>query len=58
MARGSWKPAYVGIHVLDLHEPAALDVTGESITTVNGASVTGFEMVRGDGSKVTAARTQ
>ena len=25
---------------------------------VNGATVTGFEMVRGDGSKVTAARTQ
>lgn len=39
VARGSWEPAYVGIHVLDLHRSAALTATGESSITVTGASV-------------------
>jgi Flp pilus assembly protein TadG len=39
VARGKWEPAYVGIHVLDLHEPASLTATGESFVTVTGASV-------------------
>ena len=39
VARGSWEPSYVGIHVLDLHAPGSLTGTGESFATVNGASV-------------------
>lgn len=39
VARGKWEPAYVGIHVLDLHGSAALTATGESFVTVNGAKV-------------------
>src|SRR5687768_6908479 len=39
VARGKWEPAYVGIHVLDLHRPASLTATGESFVTVTGASV-------------------
>ena len=39
VARGSWEPAYVGIHVLDLHQSASLTATGESFVTVTGASV-------------------
>jgi hypothetical protein len=39
VGRGKWEPAYVGIHVLDLHKSAALTATGESYVTVNGASV-------------------
>jgi Flp pilus assembly protein TadG len=39
VARGNWEPAYVGIHVLDLHQPASLNATGESFVTVTGASV-------------------
>src|SRR5262245_42486018 len=39
VARGKWEPAYVGIHVLDLHASTALNATGESFVTVNGAKV-------------------
>ena len=39
MARGSWEPSDVAIHVLDLHEPASIKSTGESYVTVVGASV-------------------
>jgi Flp pilus assembly protein TadG len=39
VARGKWEPAYVGIHVLDLHQSASLTATGESFVTVTGASV-------------------
>jgi hypothetical protein len=39
VARGNWEPAYVGIHVLDLYRSAAMKATGESVVTVNGASV-------------------
>jgi len=39
VARGSWAPSYVGIHVLDLHAPGALTGTGEALVTVNGAKV-------------------
>lgn len=39
VARGKWEPAYVGIHVLDLHQSAALTATGESFVNVTGASV-------------------
>jgi len=39
VARGKWEPAYVGIHVLDLHKSAALTATGESSVTVTGAKV-------------------
>jgi Flp pilus assembly protein TadG len=39
VARGKWDPAYVGIHVLDLHQSASLTSTGESFVTVNGARV-------------------
>jgi Flp pilus assembly protein TadG len=39
VARGNWEPAYVGIHVLDLHQPASLTAGGESFVTVTGASV-------------------
>jgi hypothetical protein len=39
VARGNWEPAFVGIHVLDLHAQASLTATGESFVTVTGASV-------------------
>jgi Flp pilus assembly protein TadG len=39
VARGKWEPAYVAIHVLDLHEQASLTATGESSITVTGAAV-------------------
>ncbi|MEX2176411.1 MAG: pilus assembly protein TadG-related protein [Pirellulaceae bacterium] len=39
VARGSWEPSYVGIHVLDLHRSGSLNATGESFATVTGASV-------------------
>jgi hypothetical protein len=40
VARGQWEPAFVGIHVLDLHEPSALRATGGgSGNVVGGAAV-------------------
>jgi len=39
VARGSWNPSFVGIHVLDLHAPGALTGTGEATVTVTGAKV-------------------
>jgi hypothetical protein len=39
VARGTWEPADVAIHVLDLHRSASLSATGESSITVTGASV-------------------
>lgn len=39
VAAGNWDPAYVAIHVLDLHASAALTSTGESSVNVTGASV-------------------
>jgi Flp pilus assembly protein TadG len=38
VARGEWKPAMVGIHVLDLHQKASFNVTGESVTNVTGGA--------------------
>ena len=38
VARGSWEPANVGIHVLDLHKSASLTATGESAVTVKGGA--------------------
>jgi Flp pilus assembly protein TadG len=38
VARGSWAPANVGIHVLDLHDSASLTATGESSVTVSGGA--------------------
>lgn len=38
VARGKWEPAYVGIHVLDLHGSGALTATGESSVTINGGA--------------------
>jgi Flp pilus assembly protein TadG len=40
VARGQWAPAFVGIHVLDLHKPSALRATGGGSGSVaGGASV-------------------
>lgn len=39
VARGQWEAADVGVHVLDLHQSAAMTSTGESFLTVTGASV-------------------
>lgn len=38
VARGNWEPAFVGIHVLDMHDAASLTATGESIVTVSGGA--------------------
>src|SRR5262245_8934658 len=38
VARGEWKPAFVGIHVLDLYERSSFRVTGEGITNVTGGA--------------------
>jgi Flp pilus assembly protein TadG len=38
VARGEWKPAMVGIHVLDLHQKGSFNVTGESMTNVTGGA--------------------
>jgi Flp pilus assembly protein TadG len=47
-AKGAWAPAFIGIHVLDLHDPSALrgtgggygNVTGGAAVIVNSDSVT------------------
>jgi Flp pilus assembly protein TadG len=38
VARGKWEPAYVGIHVLDLHQKGALNAVGGSIANVTGGA--------------------
>jgi Flp pilus assembly protein TadG len=38
VARGKWEPAFIGIHVLDLHESGALRATGGGGGTVNGGA--------------------
>ena len=38
VARGQWAPAFVGIHVLDLHAPSALRATGGGIGSVSGGA--------------------
>lgn len=38
VARGKWAPAFVGIHVLDLHEPSALRATGGGTGNVSGGA--------------------
>ena len=38
VARGQWEPAFVGIHVLDLHEPSALRGTGGGKGNVFGGA--------------------
>jgi Flp pilus assembly protein TadG len=38
VGRGKWEPAFVGIHVLDMHDAASLTATGESIVTVTGGA--------------------
>ncbi len=38
VARGNWSPAFVGIHVLDLHEPSALRSTGGGAGQVTGGA--------------------
>jgi hypothetical protein len=39
VGRGKWEPAYVGIHVLDLHRPASLYGNGNALVSVTGADV-------------------
>src|SRR5262245_40513488 len=38
VARGNWEPAFVGIHVLDLHQKGALNAVGGSIANVTGGA--------------------
>jgi Flp pilus assembly protein TadG len=38
VARGQWEPAFVGIHVLDMHAPSALRATGGGQGTVSGGA--------------------
>jgi hypothetical protein len=38
VARGKWAPAFIGIHVLDLHEPGALRATGGGIGDITGGA--------------------
>jgi hypothetical protein len=38
VARGKWEPAFVGIHVLDLHVPSALRGTGGGLGNVTGGA--------------------
>jgi hypothetical protein len=38
VARGKWSPAFVGIHVLDLHEPSALRATGGGTGLITGGA--------------------
>jgi hypothetical protein len=39
VARGSWAPSNIGIHVLDLHRPSSLYGNGNATVEVNGAKV-------------------
>jgi Flp pilus assembly protein TadG len=38
VSRGKWAPAFVGIHVLDLHAPSALRGTGGALANVTGGA--------------------
>src|SRR5262249_52955391 len=38
VARGQWVPAFVGIHVLDLHQKGSLNATGTGSVTVTGGA--------------------
>jgi len=38
VARGKWAPAFIGIHVLDLHESGALRATGGGTGVVSGGA--------------------
>ena len=38
VGRGKWEPAFVGIHVLDLHQKGALNSVGGSAATVTGGA--------------------
>jgi Flp pilus assembly protein TadG len=38
VGRGKWEPAYVGIHVLDLHARASLYGNGEAVVNVTGGA--------------------
>jgi Flp pilus assembly protein TadG len=38
VARGKWEPAFVGIHVLDLHQKGSLNATGTGAVTVTGGA--------------------
>lgn len=38
VARGKWSPAFVGIHVLDLHAPSSLRVTGGGTGKITGGA--------------------
>jgi hypothetical protein len=38
VARGRWEPSFVGIHVLDPHEPGALRATGGGTGNVSGGA--------------------
>lgn len=39
VARGSWAPSNIGIHVLDLHRPSSLYGNGNAYVSVTGAKV-------------------
>jgi len=38
VARGKWEPAFVGIHVLDLHQKGSLNATGTAAVNVTGGA--------------------
>jgi Flp pilus assembly protein TadG len=38
VARGKWEPAFIGIHVLDLHESSALRATGGGTGSISGGA--------------------
>lgn len=38
VGRGAWEPAFIGIHVLDLHAPSALRATGGGMGGVSGGA--------------------
>ena len=39
VARGSWAPSNIGIHVLDLHRPSSLYGNGNGVAMIRGAKV-------------------
>jgi hypothetical protein len=39
VARGSWAPSFIGIHVLDLHQPGSLYGNGNATVKVTGAKI-------------------
>jgi hypothetical protein len=38
VARGKWEPAFIGIHVLDMHQKGSLNATGTGSATVTGGA--------------------